>query len=508
MDLTPLARAYARHRARRLARENAEQAQERELLRLVRTAAATRFGRDHGFASIRSVAAYQAAVPLRSYEDLRRDYWQAGFPHIDGATWPGPIRQFAVSGGTARDDFKLIPSPHSIMRSHFRAIWELLVQHLLARPSSRLLAGPNLVLYGSRDMRELAPGIVACDLTGLGGDDVPRWVRRFRFLPRDVELLADWEAKIAALARQALGGDIRAVAGYPSWMLFFFARLAEAAGRQEARVAELLPNLELIVHGGVHHGPYRALFERIMEGSRAELRESYAASEGFLAVGDRGFGEGMRLIVDNGLFYEFVPVEEMKSPRPTRRWIADVEPGREYAVILTTCAGLWSYVLGDTVRFLELRPPRLEVSGRLGVWLNAFGEHLIQAQLEEAVAEAALAIGRGVADYTAFAVMPEQPGLPGRHVFVVEFSPPVDSDEAIERFAAVLDAALCRGNGAYRSLRDRGTAVTPPEVRSAPAGTFHAWMKRRGRVGGQNKVPRVLEQAALQRSLLDLLAGR
>jgi hypothetical protein len=508
MDLTPLARRYARYRAFRLQRENAEQAQERTLRRLVRTAQRTRFGRDHGFDSVRSVAGYQASVPLRSYEDLRRDYWQPGFPHIDGATWPGPIRQFAVSGGTSSEDFKLIPSPRSIMRSHFRAIWELIVQHLLARPSSRLLAGPNLVLYGSRDRRELAPGIVACDLTGLGGDDVPGWVRRFRFLPRDVELLADWESKIEGLARHALRSDIRAVAGYPSWMLHFFAQLAQAAGRREPRLAELLPDLELIVHGGVHHGPYRALFERIMEGSRAELRESYAASEGFLAVGDRGFGEGMRLLVDNGLFYEFVPVQEMSDPRPTRRWIADVETGRDYAVILTTCAGLWSYVLGDTVRFLELRPPRLEVSGRLGVWLNAFGEHLIQAQLEQAVAEAARAIGCGVADYTAFAIVPRQPGLPGQHVFVVEFSPLVVAAGPTARFAAVLDATLRRLNGAYRSLRERGTALAPPEVRSVPTGTFHAWMKRRGRVGGQNKVPRVLEQAALQRSLLDLIAGR
>ena len=504
MDPTPLARGYARYRAWRLRHQDAQRTQEQQLLQLVRQAAETRFGRDHGFDAVRTVAQYQAQVPLRDYEELRRGYWQQGFPHIAGATWPGPIRQFAISGGTASDEYKLIPCSRQIMRSHLRAIWELIAEHLLARPQSRLLGGSNLVLYGSRELRELAPGIVSCDLTGLGNVDVPRWVRRFRFLPRDVEVMVDWESKIDRLARQALRGDIRAVAGYPSWLLFFFDRLARAAGQSEARVAELLPRLELVVHGGVHHGPYRALFERILQGSRAELRETYAASEGFLAVGDREFGAGMRLLLDNGIFYEFVPVEEVGSANPTRHWIADVQAGREYAVVLSTCAGLWSYVLGDTLRFLQTDPPRIEVSGRLGVWLNTFGEHLIQVELEQAVAQAAAAIGCGVTDYTAFGVVPEHAGGFGRHQFVVEFSPALGDPQHLERFAAVLDQALCRMNGAYRGLRENATVLAAPRVLGASPGTFHAWMKQRGRVGGQNKVPRVLEDAALQASLMEL----
>ena len=507
MDLTSLARSYARYRSFRLQHLDAERAQQQQLMRLLKTAKHTRFGHDHGFESIRSVTQYQRAVPLRSYEDFRRDYWHENFPHIAGATWPETIRQFAISGATASDQYKLIPCSSAIMRSHLRAIWELISQHLLARPESRVLGGSNLVLYGSRELCEIAPGIVSCDLTGLGSEDVPRWLRHFRFLPRDVEMLVDWESKIDLLARQALGGNIRAVAGYPSWLLFFFDRLARAAGRPEARVAELLPNLELIVHGGVHHGPYRALFERIMEGSRAELRETYAASEAFLAVGDREFGAGMRLLLDNGIFYEFVPVAEIASLHPTRHWIADVQTGCEYAVILTTCAGLWSYVLGDTVRFVDLAPPRLVVSGRLGVWLNTFGEHLIQGQLEEAVAQAAGAIARGVTDYTSFGVVPAHPGLAGQHHFVIEFSPPVTDALQIARFAAVLDQALCRLNGAYRGLRENDKVLAPPLISSAGAGTFHAWMKQRGRVGGQNKVARVLDDAALQASLLRLVAA-
>jgi hypothetical protein len=508
VDLTPLGRGYARFRARRLGREDAEQVQERQLLRLLRTAAGTRFGRDHGFGAIRSVAGYQASVPLRSYEELHRDYWRADFPHIDGSTWPEPIREFAITAGTTSDHYKLIPCSPSIMRSHMRAIGELYVQHLLARPTSRIFGGSSLVLYGDRELRTLAPGIVSCDLTGLGHAHVPRWLRNFSFMPRDIELLVGWEAKIERLAERALGGDIRALAGFPSWMLLFFARLAEAAGKREARVAELLPNLELIVHGGVHSGPYRALFDRIMEGSRAERRETYAASEAFMAVGDRGFGDGMRLLIDNGVFYEFVPVEEIGRPRPTRHWTADIETGREYAVVLTTCAGLWSYVLGDTVRFVDRRPPRLRVSGRLGAWLDSFGEHVIQAQLDEAVAEAATAIGRGVADYTVFGVVPERPGIAGRHDYVVEFSPPVTSEEALARFTAVLDAAMKRLNGNYNTYRIQDAVLAAPGVINAPPGTFYTWMKRRGRVGGQRKVPRVLGERALQHSLLDVVAGR
>ena len=508
IDLTPLLRAYAGYRKLRLDRIEAPTAQERVLLSLVRRAKDTRFGRDHGFADIRNVSDFQRRVPLRSYEDFRKDYWEQSFPHLENVTWPGKIGAFAITSGTRSGKTKYIPCSSEIMRSHMRAISEIFVHHLLNRPLSRAFAGRNLVLYGSRDLTELAPGISACDLTGLGALYVPRWLRFARFVPEDVELISDWEEKVERLARQIMRVDIRVIAGYPSWLLFFFARLAEAAGARGARLAELLPNLELVVVGGVHLAPYRRRFDEWIESSRAELRETYAASEGFVAVGDRNLDEGLRLLLDNGIFFEFVPAEEIDAARPTRHWIAEVEMGRDYAVVLTTCAGLWSYVLGDTVRFVEREPPRVIVSGRLGSWLNAFGEHVIEVELEEAVAAAATSIGSAVVDFTVFSALPERNGGPGRHRYLVELSPSTRSPADLARFADRVDRELQRLNGNYRLYRERDIVLAAPEVGAVPPDTFNSWMKRRGKMGGQNKVPRILDDPELRRDLLEFIGTR
>jgi len=267
-----------------------------------------------------------------------------------------------------------------------------------------------------------------------------------------------------------------------------------------------MPQLELLVHGGMHMAPYRPLFDQLLEGSRAAMRETYASSEGFIGVSDRGPGEGLRLIVDNGVFFEFVPVEELDAPRPTRHWVADVELGREYAIVLSTRAGLWSYLLGDTVRFVTLAPPRLLITGRLGSWLSAFGEHVIEIELETAVAAAAAAMGRTAVDYTVSSIKPRHAGESGYHRYLVEFAPPSSSDEQQVEFARRVDAELQRLNEDYRLLRLDGRVLKAPEVVVLPAGTFAQWMRQRGKMGGQNKVPRVSDASNLQRDLEETAA--
>ncbi|HEX2255799.1 MAG TPA: GH3 auxin-responsive promoter family protein, partial [Afifellaceae bacterium] len=390
LDATPLLRLYGRARRGRLARQDAARAQERQLMRLVRRARGTRFGRDHGFDAIHSVADFQRRVPLRRYEDFWEAYWKDAFPVLTDLTWPGTIPYFAVTSGTSSGRTKHIPVTRAMLRSNNGAGVDLLAHHLANRPESRVLGGKNFMLGGSVDLKELAPGVCSGDLTGITQNEVPSWAPAFIFPPRELAHEADWELKMEQIGRASLATDIRTIAGTPSWLLLYFDRLAQMAGGAR-RLAEYYPKLELLVHGGVNFAPYRPQFEAWLEGSGAELREVYPASEGFIAIADRGPGEGMRMVLDRGLFYELVPVEELDSAEPTRHWIGDAEPGRNYAIVLSSCAGLWAYVLGDTVRLVERNPPRLLVTGRTAYFLSAFGEHLTGEEIERAVAEAAAA---------------------------------------------------------------------------------------------------------------------
>jgi hypothetical protein len=498
IDATPALRVYARFRGRALSRQDAARTQERQLLRLVRRAARTTFGRAHGFASVRGVADFQNRVPLRCYEDFWRDFWEPAFPRLAGVSWPGRVPFLAVSSGTSSGTTKYIPVSPAMTRGNRRAALDVLVHHLAARPRSRVLDGAHFMLGGSTDLRAEAPGIRSGDLSGIAAAGVPFWARPWYFPPPELALVADWERKIDLLARASAGQRIRSISGTPSWLLLFFEKLASLRPEAPRLLAEHYPALELLVHGGVNFAPYRARFAAWLERGHAELREVYPASEGFIAIADRAPGEGMRMVVDHGIFYEFVPVSELGSPRPKRHWIATAEAGVDYALVLSTCAGLWSYVLGDVVRLVDRAPPRLLVTGRTSYFLSAYGEHLTGEEFERAVVEAAGAAGRDVAE---FAVGPApEAETHGQHVFVVEFAgaPPAD----LARFASTLDAVLSRMNDDYRAHREGGQMI-PPRVVAVPQGCFTHWMRARGRLGGQNKVPRVITDPALLASLLD-----
>lgn len=494
IDITAILRLYARRRLAQLKRLDSASVQQQTLLRLLRAAADTGFGKDHDFRSIGSVADYQARVPLRRYEDFWQGYWKPLFPVIENATWPGRIPFFAVTSGTSTGRTKYIPLTRPILRNNTRAGLDLISHHLAARPRSRLFDGKSFMLGGSTDLKEEAPGIYSGDLSGIITHTLPLWGRFYAFPGRDLALLTDWEEKLERLAEVSLKQRIRTLAGTPSWLLILLERARELRG-DGAENPYL--DLELLVHGGVHFGPYRQRFERIFASSRAELREVYPASEGFIAVADRGEGEGLRLNLDHGLFYEFVPLEELEDEQPTRHWIGTVESGVNYALVMTTPAGLWSYVLGDTVRFVDLRPPRLLVTGRTAYGMSAFGEHLIAEEVEKAVAAAAAAIAADVTDYSMGAVHPGQEReVVGHHRYYVEFAQP-PSPEAIARFASVLDRELCALNEDYEVHRKGDVGMGGPEVRVVPPHGFAQWMKQRGRLGGQNKVPRIINDAAL-----------
>jgi GH3 auxin-responsive promoter len=503
LNATPLLRLYAIRRLACLATLDPVAAQAGELLALVQHARETTFGRSHGFGTIRSVADYQARVPLRRWEDLWREFWQAPFPRLQDVSWPGLIPAFANTSGTTGAATKRIPVSRWMMRANRRAALDVLTFHLAAHPASRVLAGRNFILGGSTALEPLAPGIVAGDLSGIAADDIPWWARRRTFPPRELALIADWPRKIDALAPLSLAAHVTSFSGTPSWMLLFFEHLA--CLRPGAVARDLYPELELVVHGGVGFSPYRTRFQAWLEGSRAELREVYPASEGFIAIADRGDGDGLRLILDNGLFHEFVRPDDLGAANPDRRWIADVELGAEYALVLSSNAGLWSYVLGDTVTLIARNPPRLLVTGRTSWSLSVAGEHLTGQELDEAVAEAARTLGGTVADYSAAAIHPDAADPRGGHVFVIE-ADGIAAD-ASEKLAAALDAALTRLNADYAAHRQDDYGFRRPSVVLAPPGTFATWMASRGKLGGQNKVPRVIGNPALLNSLRRAAGG-
>jgi hypothetical protein len=279
--------------------------------------------------------------------------------------------------------------------------------------------------------------------------------------------------------------------------LLFFEKLAALRPGTERRLSEFYPNLELLVHGGVNFAPYRKLFAAWLDGSRAETREVYAASEGFIAAADRGDGQGLRLILDNGLFYEFVPVEELDASAPTRHWIDNVETGINYAVVVSTCAGLWSYVLGDTVRFVERNPPRVLITGRISYTLSAFGEHLIDEEIEDSVTTASDAIGAAVTDYSVGALFPDVDSGHTGHLFIVEFAGETPDPRRLMAFARELDMALAKTNEDYAAHRAGDFGMLPPRVHAVPLGRFAKWMETRGQLGGQHKVPRIINDQTL-----------
>ena len=493
---TGLLRAYAAIRTHYLDREDAAAVQRRMLLRLVRRAAATRFGREHGFAGIRERRDFAAAVPLRRYEDFWSAYWREAFPALVDCSWPGRVPFFAVSSGTSAGATKFIPVTAALLRANRDAGLDVLVHHLRHRPGSRVLDGRNLLLGGSTALVERAPGVASGDLSGIAAATLPAWARLFAYPPPEIARLADWPQKMARLAERAVAADIRSLAGVPSWLLLFFDELARRHPRRGARLADFFPKLDLVIHGGVNFAPYRRRFAEWLEGGHAELREVYAASEGFIAIADRSPGEGMRVVVDRGVFYEFVPVSEIGAASPTRHWIGDFETGVDYTPALTTCAGLWSYVLGDIVRFVGRDPPRLLVTGRLSYTLSAFGEHLTGEEIEAAATGAAAAIGAGLRDFAVGALYPERPGEIGGHLYVVEFEGPVPA-AAVPVFADAIDRDLMRRNLDYQGHRAGGFGLLAPRVVVLPPGGFAEWMRRRGRLGAQHKVPRVVNDAEL-----------
>jgi hypothetical protein len=369
---------------------------------------------------------------------------------------------------------------------------------LAAHPASRLFLGRIFFLGGSTDLEESRPGsgVAQGDLSGIAAKTVGPLLRPYTFPPLELALDANWDRKLAALVDRSLGEPITLVSGVSSCLVTLFQRVLEKSGK--ATIAEVWPTLEVVVHGGVKFAPYRATFAALLGSSAIRLQESYPCSEGFIAFGDAATGL-LRLLVDHGLFYEFVPVDELGSDRPARHWLGDLRTGVNYAIAVSTCAGMWAHLIGDTVRFESRDPPLLTFTGRTRYTLSAFGEHVINEEVEAAVAAASEATGAAVRDWHVGPVFHEPLG---HHVFVVEFLRP---PAALEAFLRRLDGELCRRNAHYQWFRAEGGGLPCPELLAAGAGSFDDWMRSRGQLGGQHKVPRMDSSGGLTAELVAFL---
>jgi hypothetical protein len=496
-------RCVAVRRLSRLDAADTQTVQEQTLAYLLRRAARTEFGQQHGFDRIQSIRDYQRRVPLRRYEDFWRQYWQPRFPHTAGVTWPENPPYWALSSGTTTGQTKYLPVTTELLRSNRSAALCLFGGLFAQDRQLRLLQGRLFFLGGSTDLQPIGPGIGAGDLSAIVYVETPRYLRPFVWPPASLALIRDWDEKIRILAEESPRQPITLLAGVPSWLMVLLERVKAVTGCPH--LPEIWPELQVLVHGGVCFEPYRAWFERELGQWGVRLVETYPSSEAFVAFEDARYGQ-LRLVTDHGIFFEFVPWEELSHDRPTRHTLREIELDVPYAVVVTTCAGLWAYVLGDVVAFQSRQPPLLRFVGRTGYFLSAFGEHLIGEEVEKAIATSAAQCGALVSDFhvgpifvSADTASASLALAPGRHLYLVECSePPRD----LYRFATVLDDELCRANADYCAHRQGDLGLGPPEVVLIKRGAFAEWLRRQGKLGGQHKVPRMDNSGRLTQQLL------
>ena len=493
---------HAHYRTGVLDRMDAARVQHDTLLRLVRRATKTKFGRDHDFSRISSVADYQARVQVHDYEWFWSNYWKNVYPKLDDATWPGKVPYYALSSGTTSGATKYVPVSREMVASNKKAAFTTTALFRHANPSAKLLTGKFFFLGGSTDLRKQPDGSLAGDLSGIAGRELHEFLRPYTFPPPDAMLLTDWKEKVHRFAELSVKERITAISGIPAWMMVLFDKIKEITGK--STVAEVWPDLRLIVHGGTSFAPFRDLFGETIGSDAVKYCEVYPCSEGFIATEDPRH-QLLRLVPDHDVFFEFIPFREfgddgiLHRDFPTRHTLADIEVGLQYAVIMTSCAGVWSYLVGDTICFESKNPPLLRFTGRTKFFLSAFGEHLIAEEVDKAVTHAAHVCRVNAPEHHVGPVFPAEPKQPGHHLYLIEFVPRGPSD--LKLFASELDAELSRLNEDYVAHRIGDLTMLMPEVRVVKPGGFAKWMEQRGKLGGQNKVPTMDNTGTMTRDM-------
>ncbi len=455
------------------------------LSQLLTKAAQTEFGIRHGFNSIQTKDEFRNRVPLQDYDSLKPfiERHRAGEQNV---LWPTPIKWFAKSSGTTSDRSKFIPvSQEALDDCHFKGGKDMLSIYCQNNPETQLFSGKGLSVGGSHRIDEVNQDIYYGDLSAVLLQNLPFWTEFYRTPKLEVALMDEWESKIEEMVRITIDQDITNIQGVPSWTLVLLQRVLEVTGK--ATILEVWPNLEVFFHGAVSFLPYRKQFETVIGGRGIHYMETYNASEGFFAMQDRPTSEEMLLMLDYGIYYEFIPMEEWESPQPRTLLLEEVELGRNYALVISTNAGLWRYRIGDTIQFTSLQPHRIRITGRTKHFINAFGEEVIIDNAEQALKVACEKSDALIRDYTAGPLYLDGKAK-GRHEWLIEFAKlPADMDF----FTETLDTALKSLNSDYEAKRYRNLVLERPLVSNIPNGTFYNWLKVKGKLGGQHKVPRL-----------------
>ena len=484
--LSPAISTFARMRLWRIESwiKHPIEAQREVLQDLVTSAQYTEFGRKYNFSKLFSVREFKQAIPIHEYDDLK-NYIHRIMDGEENILWNTPIHWFAKSSGTTSDKSKFIPvSEESLQDCHYKAAKDVLTLYYNYNPESDLLTGKGLVIGGSHTIHQLNEETHYGDLSAVLLQNTPFWSNWIRTPDLRIALMDEWESKIEELAKNTIPENVTSISGVPTWTMVLIKRILEITGK--SNLSEVWPQLELYMHGGVSFTPYRDQFNQLI-GKKIQYLELYNASEGFLAAQDIPSGEGMLLFLDHGIFMEFMPIEEYGKDEPRTIGLRDVQIGQNYALVISTNGGLWRYLVGDTIQFTSLEPYRIRVSGRVRHFINAFGEEVIVENTDKAIAIASEKTGAVVNDYTAAPVyFSEQSN--GAHEWLIEFEKePPD----LQEFTVELDKALKSLNSDYEAKRHKNIALRLPLVRKLSKGIFNSWLKNKGKLGGQHKVPRL-----------------
>ena len=485
--LSPAISSIARSRLWRIDawKNNPIDAQREVLQDLVTSAQYTEFGRKYNFSNLFNIRDFKDAIPIHEYNDLK-PYIERIMNGEQNLLWNTPVYWFAKSSGTTSDKSKFIPiSDESLEDGHFKASKDVLSMYYQFKPDSELLTGKGLLIGGSNSINPMNKEAQYGDLSAVLFQNSPFWAHWLRTPDLSIALMDEWESKIEKLAEATIKENVTSVSGVPTWTLVLFKRILEITGKKT--MAEVWPSLELFMHGGVSFTPYKEQFQKLI-GKEINYLEMYNASEGFFAAQDiPGSEGGMLLFPDHGIFYEFMPVSEYGKKEPETIGLQDVEIGKNYAPVISTNGGLWRYLLGDTIQFTELKPFRIKVSGRLKHYMNAFGEEVIVDNTDKAIAMASEKTGAVVNDYTAAPVYFSDASN-GAHEWLIEFEKEPGS---LDVFTNELDAALKSINSDYEAKRHKSIALRLPIIHSLNKGTFAEWLRSKGKLGGQHKVPRL-----------------
>jgi hypothetical protein len=462
-----------------------EETQEEVLSKLLARASDTEWGKKHGYSSITTIKEYQNRIPIQTYEDF--------IPYVErlrngesNILWPGEVKWFAKSSGTTSTKSKFIPvSRESLEDCHYRGAKDILAIYSKNNPDTKIFTGKGLILGGSHRINNFSNESLYGDLSAILIENAPFWVNLIRTPGTRIALIEDFEEKLDRITKLTVNENVTNISGIPSWYLVLIKQILAYTGKSDLH--EVWPNLEVFFHGGINFAPYREQFKSFIKGGLMNYMESYNASEGFFGLQDDPLTNDMLLMLDLGVFYEFIPSDKIDTDNPPVYTIGEVARGVSYAMVLSTNGGLWRYLIGDTIMFTCLKPYKFIISGRTKHYINAFGEEVIIDNAEKALESACKITGAIVAEYTAGPVFIETDSK-GSHEWIIEF---VKEPQDLDQFTLQLDEALKSVNSDYEAKRFKDLNLIKPVVRSVPAGTFYKWLRDKNKLGGQNKVPRL-----------------